>query len=249
MEKKQKGLKLIIFVLLVVFSVSIFKVVQIKSQGAREEKAFAQLRQGREAEEKTQRPKENPWVQKGYEKLYEKNQDLRAWVQIPQTKLDYPVMYTPGEVRYYLRRGFDKNYALSGTPFIGLNGDIDKDMFIIYGHNMSNGTMFAALPSYEKEDFYQDHKEIILTTPEEERAYEVFASLKVQVPVKDGVAYYNYSGDLDDASYKELVQYLEENSLIQTGTGPKNREQILILSTCSYHTEDGRFFIAAKRIR
>ena len=249
MEKKQKRLKLIIFVLLVVFSVSIFKVVQIKSQGAKEEKAFAQLRQGREAEEKPQTPKKNPWVQKGYEKLYEKNQDLRAWIQIPKTKLDYPVMYTPGEPTYYLRRGFDKNYALSGTPFIGLNGDIDKDMFIIYGHNMSNGTMFAALPSYEKEDFYQDHKEIILTTPEEERAYEVFASLKVQVPVKEGVAYYNYSGDLDDASYKELVQYLEENSLIQTGAGPKNREQILILSTCSYHTEDGRFFIAAKRIR
>ena len=120
-------------------------------------------------------------------------------------------------------------------------------MFIIYAHNMSNGTMFSQLDSYKDQEFFEDHKRFSFTTINEERTYEVFASLKVKVPVENDLAYYEYSGDLADDDYEDLVYYLKTNSLI-SAEGPRDREQILILSTCSYHTEDGRFIIAAKRI-
>ena len=54
-------------------------------------------------------------------------------------------MLTPNEPDYYLYRSFDKTESSSGTPFIGEGGDINSDVFIIYGHNMKNDTMFGTL--------------------------------------------------------------------------------------------------------
>lgn len=78
-----------------------------------------------------------------YTDLYEKNNGFAAWITIPNTNIDYPVMLTPNEPEYYLYRSFDKTESSSGTPFIGEGGDINSDVFIIYGHNMKNDTMFG----------------------------------------------------------------------------------------------------------
>ena len=51
-----------------------------------------------------------------YEKLKEQNPHYVAWLEIEGTKLDYPVVHTPDNPEYYLRRAFDGSYAISGTP-------------------------------------------------------------------------------------------------------------------------------------
>lgn len=259
MKKKSKSLKVLIIIFALGLIISLSKFISIRYKGMKEEEAFENLRQTVETSKEEPRPVEveiekEPEEEAGpdftkYKVLQETNPDFVAWLTIDGTVIDYPVMYTPEEPRYYMRRGFDKEYSLSGSPFIGQNGTIDTDMFIIYAHNMSNGTMFSKLDSYKDPDFYKDHKLITFTSVDEERTYEVFASLRVKVPVEDDLAYYEYSGDLSDEDYQDLVAYLERKSLIKTDSAPKEREQILILSTCSYHTRDGRFIIAAKRIK
>ena len=59
-----------------------------------------------------------PAMLPGYAALYEENHDLFGWVQIEDTKLNYPVMYTPDDQEYYLRRAFDGSEAVSGVPFL-----------------------------------------------------------------------------------------------------------------------------------
>ena len=179
------------------------------------------------------------------------NNDFIGWLSIPNTKIDYPVMFTPDEPEYYLRRSFDKRDSQSGTPFIGKGGNIDSDCFIIYGHNMKNDTMFGTLDNYADEDFWRENKTFSFNTLYEYREYEVFAAVKTKILYtdEDGLRYYNYEGELSEADYKKMVEWLSANSVYDTYISPAYGEQILILSTCSYHTTNGRFVVAARRIK
>ena len=78
-------------------------------------------------------------------------------------------MLTPNEPEYYLYRSFDKTESSSGTPFIGEGGDINSDVFIIYGHNMKNDTMFGTLDFYAKEEFFHKTPVFTLNTVNEKK--------------------------------------------------------------------------------
>ena len=79
--------------------------------------------------------------------LYLANDDIIGWVTIEDTNIDYPVIQTQDDPEFYLHRGFDKEYAASGVPFMDAVSDIfvPTSNFLIYGHNMKNGTMFHEL--------------------------------------------------------------------------------------------------------
>ncbi len=184
-----------------------------------------------------------------YAALQEANPDFTGWLTIENTGIDYPVMYTPDNPQFYLRRAFDKSKSRSGTPFLGEGCDMDSDCVIIYGHNMNNGTMFGTLDLYLDEDFWGKTPSFTLTTPTEVRSYDVFAAVQCRVLSVDeeGFRYYDSAGELSEAEYTALLDWLTENACYQTGILPVYGEQLLLLSTCSYHTEDGRFIVAARR--
>ena len=58
--------------------------------------------------------------------LKKKNKDLVGRIKIKGTKIDYPVMQTPNDPQYYLRRNFEKKYSLSGTPFLDAASTLGK---------------------------------------------------------------------------------------------------------------------------
>ena len=89
-----------------------------------------------------------------------------------------------------------------------------------------------------------------LATPSEERSYEVFAAVDTRVLYEgeEGLRWYYMSGELDEDAYYALTGWLLDSSLYDTGVEPEYGQQLLLLSTCSYHTENGRFLVAARRI-
>ncbi len=115
---------------------------------------------------------------------------------------------------------------------------------------MKNNTMFGTLDNYEKEDFWRENETFSFNTLYEYREYEVFAVVETRILYadEDGLRYYNYAGELSESDYKELAEWLCANSVYDTAISPVYGEQILILSTCSYHTANGRFIVAARRI-
>lgn len=184
-----------------------------------------------------------------YADLYERNHDFAGWLSVPNTKINYPVMLTPSEPEYYLRRSFDKETSLNGTPFIGKGGTADSDCLIIYAHNMKQGAMFGHLSHYQDQNFWNETKTFTFDSLYEHRVYEVFAALKTRILNTDekGFRYYSSAGELTDEAHTELTSWLIEHSIYDTGIVPDCGDQILILSTCSYHTENGRFIVAARR--
>lgn len=192
----------------------------------------------------------DPTFQSPYTALHNQNPDFVGWLYLSNTKIDYPVMCTPDEPEYYLHRAFDGTSSSSGTPFIGAGDDIDSDCFIIYGHNMKNDSMFGTLDKFKSKEFWTENPAFSFTTTTEEREYAVFAAVQTRILSADeaGYRYYEHSGNLTEAEYDELIGYLKENALYDTGITPAYGEQIVILSTCSYHTENGRFLIAARSV-
>lgn len=192
---------------------------------------------------------EKPEVYTPYLALYEENRDFAGWLRIGGAGIDYPVMDTPEDPEYYLHRAFDGSRASGGTPFVGEGGTVDSDSFLIYGHNMKNGTMFGNLDYYRERTFYEENPVFTLTTVTEERTYEVFAAVSATTlsETAEGLHYYEYAGDLTKERFYALSGWLLENALYDTGIVPDFGDQIVILSTCSYHTKNGRFLVAARR--
>lgn len=211
--------------------------------------AFAALRAAQEAQRRAAEDAKAARAA-GYDNLHSQNPDYVGWLSVGGTAIDYPVMYTPNEPEYYLRRAFDRSSAATGTPFIGEGSDLDSDCLIIYGHEMKDGSMFGQLDNYADATFAAQKQPITITNRTDMRTYEVFAAVKTSIPAPGSEAfrYYNSAGPLDQAGFDALVAWLKGNALYDTGITPVRGQQILILSTCSYHTDNGRFLVAARRI-
>ena len=242
------ALRLLFLLCLLVFLGSVGKVLQVRLRGARAQAQIDQLvpigaRDGQSA------PSDGETVLPRFAALLEQNSDLRGWLTIPDTDISYPIMFAEEDGEYYLHRAFDKTDTFSGTPFLDQNCGPDSDCVIIYAHNMKNGTMFGTLDRYLRFEYFHEHPTVWFDSLYEEREYEVFAAVQTRVygTGAPGFHYYESAGALTDTEFALLVDWLQTKSVWDSGIVPVPGDQILILSTCSYHTDDGRFLIAARR--
>lgn len=192
---------------------------------------------------------------KNYRRLKEQNPDIVGWIRIPDTPVDYPVMWT----EKYLRTDFEGNYSLSGLPFVSADCNVspmpdDKvcSNTLIYGHHMQDGSMFAVLTEYEKQDFYEKHKTIEFDRiyddgSYEEHTYEIFSAFKTEIG--KGFEYYRYADVEDVDRFNEYLENAERYSLLTYKRTVDNVSYLITLSTCSYHVsgDKGRFVIVAVR--
>lgn len=192
---------------------------------------------------------------RNYLSLLQENRSLAAWLIIQDTQVDYPVLYTPENPEYYLRRAFDGSYALSGSLFIGADCVPDGTNIIIYGHKMKDGSMFGGLDHYADESYARAHPEILYDRIQPDGSYErltfeVMAAFysRVYKVDEEGVFRYYYATDLSDP--QDFQQYVEQSlssSLYDLGVTAEYGDRLLTLSTCSYHTDDGRFVVVARQ--
>ena len=192
-------------------------------------------------------------VLRKYAALYQKNHDFVGWLTIPDTVIDYPVMYTPHNEEYYLRRDFDGNYSEAGTLFIDTDSDYKKpsDNVLIYGHNMNSGKMFHDLLKYEDEEFYKNHKQFTFDTIREEGTYEVIAAFRTVIyPETDTVnfKYYTFFNADTPKDFDIFVKNVKALTPYRIDTTAEYGDLLLTLSTCAYHDENGRYVVVAKKI-
>lgn len=164
--------------------------------------------------------------------------------------MDYPVMYTPQEPEYYLRRAFDKSDSISGVPFLDGSYVESGNHYLVYGHNMKNGTMFHALLDYAKPEFWKEHPTIAFDTLQEDGAYTVLGVFYSRVYCQDETGvfrFYSYPDLSDPELFQEYVDNVEAVSLYDTGETAEYGDTLLTLVTCSYHTENGRFVVVARK--
>lgn len=182
--------------------------------------------------------------------LHKKNKDIVGWIKIKGTKINYPVMQTINDPQFYLRRDFNKKYSIAGTPFLDACSVLGESRnYLVYGHNIKAGTMFHDLTKYTKKDFYKKHKYISFDTLREGKAvYEVAAAFRTETY---NFPYYHYADIKTSKTYNEYISKIKLWNELPTKIDLKfEKDQLLTLSTCSYHVEgkQGRMVIVAKKL-
>ena len=197
-----------------------------------------------------EQPEEKPAMLQQYVGLYEENRDLVGWLSIEGMKIDYPVMQN-GDDKYYLHRDFYGNDSKYGCLYVRKQADLDAGTnFIIYGHNMKDGSMFGDLDRYLEESFYKEHPTVSFDTLYEERTYEILAVFRSQVYNADDdvFKYYQFYEADTVEEFEEFYTNIKALSIYDTGVEAEFGDTFLTCSTCAYHVEDGRFVVVAKRV-
>ena len=241
------------FVLLVGLVFSGYKIVDYFYTSYDEKQNFNNVEKLVESEYEDEKIQYNDFeILKKYKKVYEKNNDLVGWIKIKNTNIDYPVMQTPEEEEYYIHRDFYGEYSSAGTLFVDLESNVQKtsDNILIYGHNMKTGKMFHDLLKYENESFYKNHKYIQFDTIYGNGTYEVIAAFRTHILTEkeDGFRYYQFFNAEDKSAFNQYVSGCKALTGYTIDTDASYGDSLLTLSTCAYHTDNGRFVVVAKKL-
>ena len=174
-------------------------------------------------------PRMEELAQTDLDALREVNPDVIGWIRIPGTKIDYPLLQG-ADNEYYLKHTWKGHRNVVGSVFMECqNSPLFTDWnTILYAHNMNNGTMFAPLHKFKRQDFWQTHPYVYIVTDAGVLRYEIFSSYSAEV----GSLTYGLSFNQPETRAEFLTMALEK-SQIDTGIAPELTDQILTLSTCS----------------
>lgn len=184
--------------------------------------------------------------------LQKENSDIKGWIKIEGTKINYPLLQTTDN-EFYLSHNYKKEKNITGSIFINKNSNIKDENanVIIYGHQMDNGEMFGDLHSYMEKSFFDKHQTINVCTEDGEANYQIVYVFKSRVFYKDEknvFRYYNYYNFENEKEYNEYINNCEKIQLYDTGNNAKYGEQLLTLITCEYSRENGRLVVVAKKV-
>ena len=179
------------------------------------------------------------------EKLKEQTQELCnnidnsvGWICIPETEINYPVMYS-GDNDFYLHRAVDGSYLRVGSILLDYrcNSDFTSRINILYGHNMSDGSMFADVMKFIDSSYFDSHNYGWLSTPNAVYKIDFFSVSQPE----------NYDDFYDVNSNINLwLESLRENSFIWRNIGISEEDRFISLSTCTGSEGSSRTVLTGK---
>ena len=188
-----------------------------------------------------------------FSKLLEYNSDIKGWLKLPGTNIDYPVMQAFNGSDYYLKRDFEGNKDKNGSLYIDGHCNVKKPSksILIHGHNMdSTGMMFHELLRYKDINFYKEHPVITFDSLYKEAKWKIIAYVRLSgdMNINQGFSYLqgNFKNKHD---FMDFVYQMEMRSLYQCPVSVNENDYLLVLSTCSYEINDYRTVVVARRVR
>lgn len=171
--------------------------------------------------------------------LKKKNPDIYAWINIPGTSVDYPVLRREDDNSYYLNHTVDEKKSIYGSIYTENYNDTDFADFntVIYGHNMKNGTMFGTLKKYRDKTFFEQNQYINVYMPGRIMKYQIFAAY-----VWDNrhiLLSLDFSNEGIREAYIDMILSTRKmNANINSGLPVTKDDRIITLSTCTGNDEE-----------
>ncbi len=206
-------------------------------------------------EEETESTREDSLAQLGvdpplknleWEALKQVNPDIYAWICIPGTQVDYPILQHPSDDSYYLKYNMNGTRGYPGCIYTEKLNEKDFTDFntVIYGHNMRNQTMFASLHDFEEGDFFANNPYIYVYTKDEVLAYEIFAAWLADDAhiLKNN----DFSTEQGRAAYlADILKNYSSSGNMRNDLEVTTDSHILTLSTCMKRKPHNRFLVQA----
>ena len=169
------------------------------------------------------------------------NSDVVGWLYSPNGAINYPVMQTTDNV-FYLRRGFNKEDNTSGSLYanpVSTIGVIHSN-YIVYGHNMKDGSMFASIEKYVDQNYYNEYPYMYFLTPGGNYRVDLIAAHIVESTLNNYPEYFQ-----SDWDYQTYLNQITSSSYFGTSASVSGEYQLFTMSTCDYSGSfnDPRFLL------
>lgn len=171
------------------------------------------------------------------------NPDVKAWIQVPKTNIDYPVVQGQDDMEYINKNVYGE-FELSGAIFLScLNKDDFSDPYnLVYGHNMKNGGMFADVADFTNKEYFETHQKGKLYLTDATRKIQFFACMKVTAA--DAKIY--HPDGYRKENLKDLLDYIQANAVQYRDVNVTDENSLIALSTCSEAETNGRVVLIGK---
>lgn len=170
-----------------------------------------------------------------FDALQELNPDIYAWIKVPNTEIDYPIVQSSAdkEENFYLHRNPEGNYEFRGSIFTQrLNAkDFSDPVTVIYGHNMLDGSMFSTLHNFRDETFFAENELFYIYTPGHILTYEIVSAYKY-----DSRHILNSFDFSQEKVFQEYIDFMlapqSMISAVREDVTVTTADRIVTLSTC-----------------
>lgn len=259
--------RIVVVVLVVVMAISGFKIWSIMSEYKEGEHAYEDLEQYVQipselpvlptetqdtqesaSPDSTQAPNQGEDLYQfpvvDFQSLQQINPDVVAWIYIPGTHVNYPVVQGDDN-DYYLNHLFNGKSNSAGAIFMDYRNESDfsDSHTIIYGHQMNNKTMFNDLRKFEDQSFYDSHTVGYLLTPNENYLLQFFSGYVSSVDTNAWQLNFN-----EENTFSSWLTDLQSRSAFTNQVQLREEDRIITLSTCSSAFENARFVLHARLV-
>ena len=196
-------------------------------------------------------PIPQPTLQPAFAVLQEQNPDTIGWITTG-FNVDLPILYRDNS--FYLDHDFDGNYSNAGSIFLDQRNvkEMTDDMLLIYGHNMRSGAMFGDLDGYRQASAVANEPFITIQSAweEEPRDYVFFSMLDASMNRSNKnylkITHFNFETKEDKQAH---IDQVVRRSLFKIPVDVNADDQLVVLVTCSYSTDNGRFLLYGRKLR
>lgn len=204
-----------------------------------------------------------------WKELKKINKEIVGWIQIKDSKIDYPVLWHKGDdgnYQYYLDHDYKGDYDSFGSVFLDYRctKGMDSKNIVLHAHHMNDGSMFAGLMEYGGTsgnlDYYKKHPTIVFDREPvtdsdgnvltRDGVYKIISVFKTNTLSSHG-DFFNYMvGNFqNDKDFMNYVYNVRIRSMINCPVDINENDEILTLSTCSYEFTNFRTVVVARKVR
>lgn len=174
-----------------------------------------------------------------FEALQAENPDIYAWIYIPGTNVNYPILKHPSDDSFYLNHNQNGDYAIEGAVYSeSVNAvDFSDPVTLLYGHCLVNGSMFSSLHDFKDKTFFDEHDTLFIYRPGSVMTYRIIAAYEYDD--RHIIKTNDFSDQANlQAYFDEVTHPASEISNVREGSQLNLDDTIVQLSTCTSPTED-----------
>lgn len=177
---------------------------------------------------------EEEYLSVDFKEITNLNNEVVAWINIPNTSINYPVLKHKDN-SYYLNHSFDKSKNNAGWIFLDYRNSLSElgSNTIIYGHNRLDGSMFGSLNNLTKSEYLNNEVDhlIYLSTPNYNYVFEIFSLYRIDT-TDDYIQV-----DFKDNEFEDWLTMIQKRSIYNFNVTPNKDDKIITLSTCYKHVK------------
>ena len=182
------------------------------------------------------------------------NQDIKGWIKINGTVVDYPVLQSSKDKPvFYLERNFKKEKDPNGSIFINSYTEMfdqNTQNTVMHGHSMKSEKMFSTLLKYSTVYYFKKHSIIDFDSIYQPGKWKIFAVIKTNSKEEHGPIFNYFTPKFDSQEdFLDLIYEIKIRSIINIPVEVLANDKIISLSTCSYEMDGFRTVVFARKIR